>query len=151
MTAQLTQKQRAFAENKAAGMTNRDAAVSAGYGVAAANQTATKLMAHPGIRSAIKAATKATPGVDTKSPTMPRKRYEDPMTFLQDVMNHAGLPIAVRADAAKQLLPYQHARLGEQGKKEKAKERAHKLAEQSGKRKRLQPMSPPQLRVVKTD
>lgn len=36
-------------------------------------------------------------------------------------MNLATLPVAVRADAAKQLLPYMHARMGETGKKENAR------------------------------
>lgn len=136
---QLTDKQRAFVAAKQAGCTNRDAAIAAGYSVAAASTTADKLMANPAIRKELKEPAKVTPGI----PDMPRKHYADSLSFLQDVMNHASLPIAVRADAAKQLLPYQHARMGEQGKKEKAKDRAHKVA--GGK---FTPKRPPQLTVV---
>lgn len=148
MTTKLTMKQRAFADNKAAGMTNRDAVVAAGYAVAAAGPTAYKLMQHPGVRNAIKAATNGTPSVDTKSgmPKMPREKYDDPMVLLVDIMGLEGLPLAMRADAAKQLLPYMHARMGEQGKKEKTKDRAHKIA--SSARGRLQPMPPPTMRVI---
>ena len=116
----LTDKQQAFVANKAQGCTNRDAAISAGYAVGSASVAADKLMAMPAIRAALKVATKTAPGVDTKTvnaPTMPRAKYGDPVTFLEDVMNHQQLPVAMRADAAKQLLPYKHARMGEAGKK----------------------------------
>lgn len=145
----LTEKQQAFIANKVAGCTNRDAAIAAGYAVGGAAVSADKMMRNPAIRNAIKAATKAAPGVTITAgmPTMPRKHYADSKTFLVDVMNHARLPIAVRADAAKQLLPYQHARMGEQGKKEKAKDRAHAIV---GGRQKFAPKSaPPVLRVVK--
>lgn len=143
MTTKLTPKQRAFAENKAAGLTNRDAAIAAGYAVAAASPTATKLMAHPGVRSAIKASA---PVSVATAPTMPRAKYADAMKFLCDVMNHAKLPIAMRAEAAKQLLPYQHARIGETGKKQNAKERAKDVV--STRHKFTPKKAPPQLRVV---
>lgn len=146
----LNSMQAAFAENKAAGLSNIDAALAAGYAPKAAQQTATKLMQHPGIRAAIKAATKGQ-DVDTKpgnAPTMPKAHYADPIAFLTDVMNHAQLPIAVRADAAKQLLPYKHARLGELGKKEKAKENATKIARG---RSKFATKAPPVLRVVNNE
>ncbi|MEG3791065.1 terminase small subunit [Lysobacter sp. CCNWLW3] len=144
----LTDKQRAFVANKAAGCTNRDAAIAAGYAVAGASVAADKLMANPAIRAALKIATKATPGVDIKSgaPAMPRERYADPKTFLLDVMNLAGLPIAMRADAAKQLLPYMHARMGETGKKETMKENARAIARG---RHKFATQAPPQLTVVR--
>jgi phage terminase small subunit len=142
--AKLTAKQQAFVANKAAGVTNRDAAIAAGYAVAGAAVSADKLMRNPAIRNAIKAAAKDTQHTDKgNAPVMPRAKYTDAMTFLKDMMNHAGLPIAMRADAAKQLLPYMHARIGEVGKKEKAKERAHAIAGQ-----RLRPNAPPTLHAI---
>lgn len=144
----LTEKQRQFILNKLAGCTNRDAAVAAGYAVGSASAAADKLMAMPAIRAALK----VTPGVDTKAgtPTMPRSKYADPKTFLLDVMNLDGLPIAVRADAAKQLLPYMHARMGETGKKETAKENARKIA-RGGRSKFATRQAPPKLTVVRND
>lgn len=124
--AKLNSKQAAFAENKAAGLTNKDAAIAAGYAQKAAQQTATKLMQHPGIKAAIKAATKTTPGGD--APTMPKASYSDPLDFLADVMNHPQLPIAMRADAAFKMLPYKHARIGEVGKKQTKKDNAAAIA-----------------------
>jgi phage terminase small subunit len=141
----LTEKQRQFVVNKLAGCTNRDAAVAAGYAVGSASAAADKLMAMPAIRAALK----ATPGVDTKAaaPAMPCGKYADPKAFLLDVMNLGTLPIAVRADAAKQLLPYMHARMGETGKKEKATEKARQIARG---RHKFATKTPPQLHVVRS-
>lgn len=128
---ELTKKQQAFATNKALGCTNRDAAIAAGYAPGSAAQAGDRLAKHPAVRNAIKAAAKIAPGVDTKTvnaPAMPRAKYADPITFLEDVMNHAQLPVAMRADAAKQLLPYKHARMGETGKKQTKKENAQAIA-----------------------
>lgn len=146
---ELTKKQRAFVVNKVAGVANRDAAIAAGYSVAGAAVAADKLMRNPAIRTAIKATTKdQASAAPSDKPAMPRDRYDDPMAFLQDVMNHDGLPIAMRADAAKQLLPYQHARLGEKGKKESKKENARE-ASRGG--KFSIPKAPPTLHVVRND
>lgn len=149
---QLTEKQRQFVSNKAAGMTNRDAAIAAGYAVAGAAVAADKLMHHPAVRAALKAAGKATGGgVDiapANVPTMPRDKYADPKDFLLDVMNLAALPIAVRADAAKQLLPYCHARIGEVGKKQTKKDNAAVIARG---RHKFATKAPPQLTVVRSD
>lgn len=54
----------------------------------------------------------------------------------------------MRADAAKQLLPYQHARLGEKGKNESKKENARE-ASRAG--KLSIPWAPPTLHVVSND
>lgn len=142
----FTSKQQAFVENKAAGLPNREAAIAAGYGATSAKVTASQLMQRPDIKAAIKAATKG--GVDTttgNAPTMPRSNYTDSKQFLLDVMNHAKLPIAVRAEAAKQLLPYMHARMGETGKKQTKKNNAAAIA---GGKHRFATKKPPQLQMV---
>ncbi len=123
---ELTEKQRQFVTNKAAGVPNREAAEAAGYSVRSADVTAGKLMMRPDIQAAIKAA--ASVGITTNNDPMPRKHYADPMHFLEDVMNQAKMPLAMRVDAARQLLPYKHARMGEVGNKASAKERAHAIA-----------------------
>lgn len=143
---QLTEKQQAFIANKSAGVPNREAAIAAGYSPTAADVTAAKLLQRPEIKAAIKAAAK--PGSVTIAPdkhAMPSKHYADSLKFMVDAMNHAQLPVAMRFEAAKALLPYQHARLGEKGKKESAKERAHAIA---GKPKFAPKGAPPQLRIV---
>lgn len=142
----LTEKQRQFVVNKAAGCTNRDAAVAAGYAVGSASVAADKLMAMPAIRAALKAAGKSTPTAHVVS-KLPRDNYADAMEFLMDVMNLESFPIGVRVDAAKQLLPYQHHRLGERGKKETRKENATAVARG---RHKFATKAPPQLHVVRT-
>lgn len=150
MTA-MTKKQQAFVTHKVAGCTNRDAAIAAGYAPGSAAQAGDRLAKHPAVRKAISAATKAGPGVDTKTstPAMPRSKYNDPKSFLLDVMNLDGLPIAVRADAAFKLMPYMHARMGETGKKESAKEKARDIAR--GRHKFATKVPPPRLTVVRSE
>ena len=142
--ALMTEKQRAFVAAKVAGVGNRDAAIAAGYAPSSARVAASKLMARDDIVQAIKAAAKpARVTVPSENP-MPRDHYADSKSFLEDVMNHVGLPFAVRMDAAKQLLPFHHAKMGELGKKEKKQEAAEGIA----KRGRFVPKQPPALRLV---
>ena len=80
-------------------------------------------MRNPAIRTAIKAATKdQASAAPSDKPAMPRDRYDDPTASLQDVMNHDGCPSRCV------LLPYQHARLREKGKKESKKENAREAS-----------------------
>ncbi|WP_242163365.1 terminase small subunit [Lysobacter sp. M15] len=146
----LTDKQEAFAVNKAAGVPNREAAIAAGYAEGSADVAAHRLMQKPAIKAAIKAAVggkRAAPGVTT--PKMPRTKYADPVTFLEDVMNHGELPLAMRADAAKQLLPYKHARMGEVGKKQAKADNAKDIAR--GKHKFATKAAPPALSLVRNE
>ena len=140
----LTEKQQAFVANKIAGVSNRDAAIAAGYSVAGAGVAADKLMHVPAVRKAIEAATPAS--TPTTAATMPRDTYAGPMAFLMDVMNHKALPLAVRADAAKQLLPYHHARKGESGKKESAQQRARDVLDAP--RAKFAPLKPPRFHTI---
>ncbi len=141
----LTDKQQAFVTNKAAGVGNRDAAIAAGYAESSADVAAAKLVARADIKDAIKAASRTTDAAPDKL-TMPRAEYTDPLEFLMDVMNHHHLPIAMRADAAKQLLPYHHARMGEIGKKELAQQRAQQVVGSA--RSLFAPKAPPKLRSI---
>jgi phage terminase small subunit len=73
------------------------------------------------------------------------KTYEDPAKFLSDLMNNPLEDIKTRADAAKALMPYLHAKVGEGGKKEKKQEAAQGVAAGG----RFQSQRPPHLRAVK--
>lgn len=53
---------------------------------------------------------------------------EDPAAFLADLMNNTDQDMRVRADAAKALLPYVHAKKGEAGKKAAKKDAAATVA-----------------------
>ena len=158
----MTEKMQAFADGKVAGLSHHDAVVQAGYSPRGADQTATKLMRHPDVKAAIKKGKARTisaacgskdeddqQGLSSKAPRMPKKRYTDSMEFLMDAMNHEQLPIAARADYAKSLLQYQHAKIGETGKKESARDKARDIARGTGgKRGKFETMQGPQLRAI---
>lgn len=139
----MTRKQRRFIELKIMGVANKEAAIEAGYAPNSADVTAGKLMMRADVREAIEQG-QASSGVDSKQ-AMPRAHYPDSLTFLMDAMNNAALPVAMRMDAARHLLPYQHARLGEKGKKEKRLEDAAVL---TGGRSRFATGKPPRLHSI---
>jgi len=143
-----TDKQRIFAENYVMGMTKQAAAIAAGYAPAHAMVQGAKMMQNATVKAAIRKlrAEMVAPDerVDFDTPldrkeqdaaarnAMPRdidgEPYGDAMEFLTDLMNKAGAPLAMRARAAEQLLPYQHARVETKGKKESRKDRAAEVA-----------------------
>ena len=141
----FTDKQQAFIDGKAAGLKNAAAATAAGYASTSAAVTASQLLARDDIKKAVAAAKKKLRSAGVSIPAakededipdrnkMPKARYDDAKEFLLDAMNHLMLPIAVRGDYAKALLPYQHGRVGETGKKQSQKERAKEITEGGGK------------------
>jgi phage terminase small subunit len=141
----FTEKQQAFITSKAAGATHRDAAIAAGYSMASANVRASELMRRPDIKAAVKAAAK--PGRVDIAPALPSERCADSLKFMMNAMNNPQLPVAMRFEAAKAMLPYLHTRMGETGKKESAKERARGIAN-GGRGKFTPKAAPPQLRIV---
>lgn len=161
----LTEMQQQFVVNKAAGVKNREAAIAAGFSAKSADVQAGRMMGRADIKKAIaKAKRDMRKGVterpdvdeddldnDAKKKSMPRAKYTDPIDFLTDLMNHKYMPVAMRADAAKQLLPYKHARIAEKGKKETAKERASAIAKggtKSASKPKFATQSPPPLRAI---
>jgi phage terminase small subunit len=153
----LTEKQQSFVTNKAYGMRNKEAAISAGFSAKSADVQAATLLARADIKDAIKAAKKAIRAGGEKVPVdgdeadkkVMKDKYPDSLSFMVDAMNNPKLPPGVRFDAAKQLLPYQHARLGEKGKKESAKDRANEIAGTGKKVNKYAPKSAPKLHVVR--
>ena len=69
-------------------------------------------------------------GRKPKAPTLAQisLTYDDPAKFLAAVMNDVETDVKVRTDAAKALMPYKHARVGEGGKKEQKQDAANKVA-----------------------
>lgn len=107
----FTQKQRAFVEAKKQGLSNRASAISAGYSHTCADQRASALMRHPSIRTAVSTPIALTVEVLLlDSPGALKPSYDNSMEFMIDCMNNKHLPFSLRFEAAKQLLPYQHAR-----------------------------------------
>jgi len=167
----LTGKKQKFAEAKARGLSNKDAAIRAGYSASSAAAQGSRLakdpdvVAHLNRKAKAKSTRKATPPVkeapvDQRQP--PREpdaldeeaaiaafdweqatRFSDPKAFLKAVMNDMETEPKLRVFAAKELMPYFHRKLGDTGKKEERKDAASKAA--SGRFA----AAPPPLRAVK--
>ena len=125
----LTGKQRAFVELKAAGVRNEEAAKRAGYSANSAAVTATGLMKRADIKEAIAAlANNDDSPVETASSEWSMKpKYDTPLDLLRDVWNNPDAPKTLRYQAAKDALPYCHARK-EGGKKDEAAKESKKAA-----------------------
>lgn len=140
----LTGKKRAFADAVLAGLSNKDAAIKAGYSALTASAAGSRLVkdekvaAHIALARA--SASSAAQTVGETIPTAPPApltpafdinaalMHTDPKNFLTIAMNDQALDAKSRIDAAKALLPFTHKKLGETGKKEQQKEDAQKTA-----------------------
>lgn len=125
-----TKKQQAFIEAKAGGAGHAEAAMMAGYAAASAAVTGTRLMARKDVVDAIKSIQgeggnggAARPTSDDPEPWGLKDRYSNPLDLMLDVMNNPDAPKSLRYQAAKDAMPYCHARK-EGGKKEDQNERA---------------------------
>ena len=147
----LTAKMKAFAQAVVDGLSNKDAAISAGYSEKSAMQQGSKLAKIPEVIAYIdqfKSVKKLTPksekltskkskvnSVDSGENDNPLgdENYakDDPLQFLLDVMNKSD-DMFMRVNAAKAALPYIHGKVADKGKKETKAEEAKKAA-QSGK------------------
>lgn len=134
----FTQKQLAYIAARANGLKNRQAAIAAGYSPAGADVAAARLERQDAVRKAIAKAKRnhdtttdhvgSTLGVnDTDKPRL-KASYKDSLDLMRGVYNNPRMADSVRIDAAKSALPYECARVGEVGKKDKAKERAAEIA-----------------------
>lgn len=147
----LTAKMKAFAQAVVDGMSNKDAAISAGYSEKSAMQQGSKLAKIPEVIAYIeqfKSVKKLTSKSEKLTPEKPKvnsvdsgendnplddENYakDDPLQFLIDVMNKSD-DMFMRVNAAKAALPYVHGKVADKGKKESKAEEAKK-ATQGGK------------------
>lgn len=166
----LTGKKQKFAEAKARGLSNKDAAIAAGYSASSAAAQGSRLakdadvVAHLNRKTKAKAAKRTAPPpkvapVEERRAREPETldeeaaiasfdweqatRFSDPKAFLNAVMNDMETEPKLRVFAAKELMPYYHRKLGDTGKKEERKDAASKAA--SGRFA----AAPPPLRAVK--
>lgn len=157
-TRKLTEMQRGYVDNRAHGVKQKESAIAAGYSAASADQQAYALEQRDDIKRAIAARKRelkkggADLPKDETEDGLPKQHYDDAKEMLIDLMNCKRLPHSLRGDYAKALLPYQHARIGETGKKETAKGAAQKIASgetgKSGQKPKFATKQPPQLRIV---
>ncbi|USE78917.1 terminase small subunit [Cupriavidus gilardii] len=151
----LTGKKQKFAEAKAKGLSNKDAAVAAGYSASSAAAQGSRLAKDPDVVAHLNRKTKAKAAKRTAPPakvapveerrapepeTLDEEaaiasfnweqatRFSDPKAFLKAVMNDMETEPKLRVFAAKELMPYFHRKLGDTGKKEERKDAASKAA-----------------------
>jgi phage terminase small subunit len=141
----LTGRKRAFADAVLAGLSNKDAAIHAGYSQRTAGPAGSRLAKDKDVtayiaqckKSGAVAKPQARSGAAVSPPPPPPKptfdinaalMHTDPKTFLLAAMNDGALDTKQRIEAAKALMPFVHQKRGEGGKKEQKDEEAKKVA-----------------------
>lgn len=131
----LNEAQQKFVEATLRGAGPKAAAIAAGLSENTAASAGSRMRKHPKIVAALAAIGFDTPGVqqpvEKPAPTESRAaeppteevtdiglpQTEDSLEFLEAVVANPNIPLGRRLEAAKTLLPFQHAKIGEKGKK----------------------------------
>lgn len=131
----LTQQKRIFAAALKSGMTQKNAAIHAGYSEKTARSKGNQLANDPDVLAEIaRKEVVADAKQEAKEKGVPINlseiagSFKDPMDFLNAVMNDIAEDPKLRIDAAKTLMPYIHVRKGDIGKKDEAAEKAKRVA-----------------------
>ncbi|MCY0389620.1 terminase small subunit [Robbsia sp. Bb-Pol-6] len=135
----LTAKKRRFADAVLAGKSNKDGAVAAGYSAKTASAAGSRLVKDKDVVLYLEAAriqreAKAKPAEkEAGAPRVPAdfnidalSTFTDPKAFLIAAMNDGRTEQKLRVDAAKALMPFMHAKVGEAGKKDAKADAAKK-------------------------
>lgn len=162
----MTPKQRAYIENRIAGLRPKQAAIAAGYAPTGADQAASILEKRADVQKAIKK--KAVPGANSAGSARGRRsdserveefvetaesegenwmkdHYDSPLDLFLHVMSEPRARPALRFEAAKQAAPYVHGKVApaaSKGKKAEAEERAKDKATVGKFRRRAAPSKP---------
>ncbi len=144
----LSEKMKKFAQAVVDGLSNKEAAISAGYAEKTASQAGSKLRKEPEIIvhiEKLKADKEGRSLTSEKPKVKPAYTYEndsplgdedqakdDPLQFLIDVMNKSD-DMFMRFNAAKAALPYVHGKVADKGKKESQADDAKAAATGGGK------------------
>lgn len=135
----LRGKKQAYCEARANGLKQREAAVQAGYSATGISVTACRLESEPKVQAEIRRLKKdgsaeRDPDTDDIGGTLDKwvmkDRYASSLELMRDVYNNPKAPKSIRYQAAKDALPYEHARK-EGGKKDEAKAKAEKAGTKS--------------------
>ena len=138
----LSDKKKAFAQGILRGLSNRDAAIHAGYAEKSASQQGSRLAKDPAIEKYISRLrdvnenVKEVPDeiiadsipVGTTSALRSHKDRRDPLEFLLGLMDDDFEDIKTRVEAAKAALPYVHSKKGDVGVKQSREDDAKELA-----------------------
>jgi phage terminase small subunit len=132
-------KKRLFADAVLAGKSNKDAAIAAGYSAATASAAGSRLVKDKDVAlylAAQRIQYEAQPEPAAKPTGVSRSpadfdidamtSFTDPKAFLIAAMNDGRTEPKLRVDAAKALMPFVHAKVGEAGKKDAKADAAKK-------------------------
>ena len=122
----LTGKKRAFADAVLAGLSNKEAAIRAGFSEKTASAAGSRNVKDPDVKAYLDQRRQTSATADAKALPVPGPADEafdipptaDPVEFLTKVMNEPAADLRLRIDAAKAMLPFKHKKLGEGGKKD---------------------------------
>ncbi|MEK5754063.1 terminase small subunit [Acinetobacter variabilis] len=146
----LSEKMKKFAQAVVDGLSNKEAAISAGYAEKTASQAGSKLRKDPEIsvyieklkadkegRSLTSEKPKVKPigasSYEDEDPIEDQYSTDDPLDFLINVMKNGGNEMMLRVNAARAALPYVHGKVAEKGKKESRADEAKDIAQSGGK------------------
>jgi len=147
----LNEAQRKFVEATVRGATPKEAAIAAGLSENTARNAGARMRKHPKVVAALEAIGFSTPGaplaVKSLAPAASQSEEKDPeeiadiglpqtedsLEFLEAVVANPNIPLGRRLEAAKTLLPFQHAKIGEKGKKATKAEGAANAAAEGNK------------------
>lgn len=128
------------------GATPKEAAIAAGLSEKSARVAGARMRKKKVIVDALSVIGIATPGVPTDGPQVTHgeseaeevvdiglPQTEDSLEFLEAVVANPSIPLGRRLEAAKTLLPFQHAKIGEKGKKATKAEGAANAAAEGNK------------------
>lgn len=141
----ITAKQQNYANARFNGASKKEAAIIAGCPEKTAQQAASRLEKHPHVIAYIDRMKKHGGNITDEDQNIddPTVRFEDPKEMLRHAMNDHLLDPKTRIQAATALLPYEHHRLGEGGKKDKQDADAKDVAEG-----RFRSAKPPSLKLI---
>ena len=129
----LKGKMQAYAEARAQGLSPADAAAHADYSGSGSRVTVSRIEARADVQAEIRrlkkggsVADKSEPEGDDPEPWQMKDKYDSPLALMEDIMNNPRAPKSLRYQAAKDALPYCHAR--KEGGKKEADEAAAKAA-----------------------
>lgn len=109
----ITKQQRSYAEARHQGASKKDAAIAAGCPERTAAQAGCRLEKNPRVIAHIKRLE----SVESGSIPVNKSFVSDPKDFLRSHMNDPLADSKERLQAAIALLPYEHVKVGESGKK----------------------------------
>ena len=146
----LTAKKKEFAHGLMMGMTNREAAIHAGYSEKSASTKGAMLFKDPEIQAYLEKLKSAQPEnpevqvgnervkqvvipeVITRVDILNAQNMEDPLAFLVAVFSNPDVDNKLRVEAAKAALPYKHGKVAPVGKKEGKADGAKSTAKGNG-------------------